>query len=231
MPDTMSDYTRFAVYYAPAPGPFAAFCASWLGWDAARGAPCPHPDIPGLPAPVSEITQTPRKYGFHGTLKPPFRLTGTRAALEQDVAALAARLSPAEMPGLALTRLGAFLALTPTGDTDPLSHLAAETVRALDHHRAAPTEAELARRRSARLSPSQEDNLDRWGYPYVMQDFRFHLTLTGRLPQEQAEQTQTALAPVLAPLLPEPFRVDALCLFAEASDGRFHLLHRYALSG
>ncbi|RAK22846.1 putative phosphonate metabolism protein [Salipiger aestuarii] len=230
MPEAMPEYTRFAVYYAPAPGPFADFCASWLGWDAALGRPSPHPDIPGLPRPLTEITQTPRKYGFHATLKPPFRLTGTRAALERDLAALAARLAPAQMPGLALTRLGAFLALTPTGDTERLSELAAETVRALDRHRAPPTAAELARRRNARLSPSQEVNLDRWGYPYVMQDFRFHLTLTGRLSPEQAEQTRAALAPVLAPLLPAPFRVDALSLFGEASDGWFHLLHRYALT-
>ncbi|HBS98527.1 MAG TPA: phosphonate metabolism protein, partial [Citreicella sp.] len=30
---------------------------------------------------------------------------------------------------------------------------------------------------------------------------------------------------------PAPFRVDSLCLFAEADDGRFRLLHRYTLSG
>ncbi len=231
MPDAMPEYTRFAVYYAPPPGPFADFCASWLGWDAGRGAPCAHPHIAGLPRPVAEITQTPRKYGFHGTIKPPFRPTGTRAALERDLAALAARLAPVQMPGLALSRLGAFLALTPTGDTGPLSRLAGECVRALDAHRAPPTPDEIARRRAARLSPSQEANLDRWGYPYVMEDFRFHLTLTGRLPPAQADATQNALAPVLRPLLPEPFRVDALCLFGESCDGRFHLLHRYALSG
>ncbi|MDO6586619.1 DUF1045 domain-containing protein [Salipiger sp. 1_MG-2023] len=227
----MPEYTRFAVYYAPEPGPFADFCASWLGWDAARGMPAPHPQIAGLPRPVTEITATPRKYGFHGTLKPPFRLTGSRAALEQDLEALAARLGPAEMPGLTLARLGAFLALTPTGDTAPLARLAAETVRALDIHRAPPSEAELERRRNARLSPAQDANLARWGYPYVMDDFRFHLTLTGKLTPREATQTEVALRPLLTPLLPEPFRVDALCLFGEDRDGSFHLLHRYALSG
>ncbi|MBN9887360.1 DUF1045 domain-containing protein [Salipiger abyssi] len=227
----MTDYSRFAIYYAPEPGPFAEFCASWLGWDAATGTLRAHPELPGLPRPVAEITATPRKYGFHGTLKPPFRLTGSRAALEADLAALAARLAPAEMPGLTLSRLGSFLALTPEGDTTALAALAAETVRALDTHRAPPTEAELERRRKARLSPAQEDNLARWGYPYVMEEFRFHLTLSGRLSAEDATQTAEALEPVLAPLLPRPFRVGALVLFGEAPDGRFHILHRYVLAG
>ncbi|WP_261395574.1 DUF1045 domain-containing protein [Salipiger bermudensis] len=227
----MTHYSRYAVYYAPEPGPFADFTAQWLGWDASAGSAREHPEVPGLPLPVSEITATPRKYGFHGTLKPPFRLSGSRAALEADLAALAAMLRPAEMPGLALTRLGSFLALTPEGDTTGLAEIAAETVRALDPHRAPPSEDELARRRKASLTPTQEENLLRWGYPYVMDDFRFHLTLTGRLPREHMEPTMAALAPVLAPLAPRPFRLDALCLFGEDAAGRFHLLHRYALTG
>ena len=77
----MPEYTRFAVYYAPEPGAFADFTASWLGWDPVTASPRPYPQIPGLPRPVAEITDTPRKYGFHGTLKPPFRLTGSRAAI------------------------------------------------------------------------------------------------------------------------------------------------------
>ncbi|MAE88422.1 MAG: phosphonate metabolism protein, partial [Pelagibaca sp.] len=121
--------------------------------------------------------------------------------------------------------------LTPEGDTTDLARIAAQTVRVLDHHRAPPGEDELARRRKANLSPAQEENLLRWGYPYVMEEFRFHLTLTGRLPRAQAEATMAALAPVLEPLAPRPFRMDALCLFGEDEAGRFHLLHRYALTG
>ncbi|WP_037372049.1 DUF1045 domain-containing protein [Salipiger mucosus] len=227
----MTDFSRYAVYYAPAPGAFADFTARWLGWDAATASEVPHPEVAGLPRPVSEITATPRKYGFHGTLKPPFRLAGPLEALKIDLAALAARLAPAEMPGLALTRLGSFLALTPEGDTTGLAEIAAQTVRALDAHRAPPAEAELARRRKARLSERQEAHLLRWGYPYVMDDFRFHLTLTGRLPGDELDSVAAALEPVLMPLAPAPFRLDALCLFGEAPDGRFHLLHRYALTG
>ena len=227
----MPEFTRYAVYYAPDPGPFAAFCASWLGWDATAGTQVPHPDLPGLPLPVEEITCTPRKYGFHGTLKPPFVPTQGRAALEADLAALAARLAPVKTGPLELERIGSFLALTPTGDTSALAETAAEIVRSLDAHRTPATEAELARRRKARLSPAQEANLLQWGYPYVMEAFQFHLTLSGRLPHGMAEEVARVLEPQLAPLLPQPFALTSLCLFGEALDGRFHLLHRYRLTG
>ncbi|SDI86060.1 putative phosphonate metabolism protein [Salipiger marinus] len=231
MTDAMPPFRRFAVYAAPDPGPLAEFAARWLGWDPVTGTEPAPPDVTGLPRPQAEITADPRKYGFHGTLKPPFRPTGSQARLEADLAALAARLAPVTLDGLRLARLGRFLALVPEGDASALADLAAEVVAALDPHRAPQTEADLARRRAKGLSPRQEQNLQRWGYPYVMEEFRFHLTLTGPLPGDEADQVAEALRPHLAPLLPRPFVLGALCLFGEAEDGRFHLLHRYALTG
>lgn len=229
----MENFVRYAVYAAPEPGPLAEFAAAWLGWDPEAGRAQAHPEIAGLPAPVSELTATPRKYGFHATLKPPFRLAegSEPEALGADLADLAASLSPVRLDGLALHRLGGFLALTPEGDTSALARLAAETVTRLDHHRAPPGEGELARRRAANLSPAQEANLARWGYPYVMDEFRFHFTLTGKLTPAASEAVEAVLAPVIAPLLPRPFTVSALVLFGEAADGMFHILHRYALTG
>ncbi|WP_204115333.1 DUF1045 domain-containing protein [Shimia biformata] len=229
----MENFVRYAVYAAPAPGPLSQFAAAWLGWDAVGATDLAHPDIPGLPAPVTELTARPRKYGFHGTLKPPFRLaTGQSAdALQQAVATLAASLSPVVLDGLELRRLGGFLALVPEGDTSALSTLAARCVAELDPFRAPASNGELDRRRGKGLTPPQEANLIRWGYPYVMDEFRFHLTLTGSLPRGQADSVKTALTPILAPLIPRPFVVDALCLFAERADGRFVELHRYTLSG
>ncbi|MBI1219555.1 MAG: DUF1045 domain-containing protein [Rhodobacteraceae bacterium] len=229
----MTGYDRYAIYYAPLPGALADFAARWLGWDAATGREVAHPDVPGLPRAVAGLTETPRKYGFHGTIKPPFRLAGGESAekLHQAAAGLAARLAPVTLDGLALHRLGGFLALTPTGDASALATLAAEVVTGLDGFRAAPDAAEIARRRPDRLNPRQRALLDRWGYPYVLEEFRFHLTLTGDLPPGEVEVVETALAPLVAPLLPQPFTVDQLCLFGQAANGRFHILHRYTLSG
>jgi len=229
----MEGFKRYAVYAAPKPGPLADFAAEWLGWDPEAGLARAHPEIPGLPAPVDVLSATPRKYGFHGTLKPPFRLaeSSSRAALEGDLAALAAGLPTVELEGLALHKLGGFLALTPEGDTRALARLAAHVVTELDQHRAPAGEGELARRRATGLSPAQEANLARWGYPYVMDEFRFHFTLTGKLAPEVAEAVEAALAPLLTRLVPRPFAVDALVLFGEDARGMFHILHRYALTG
>lgn len=230
----MENFTRYAVYAAPEPGPLAAFAASWLGWDPVEGKTPAHPALKDLPAPIiAEVTETPRKYGFHGTLKPPFRLAegSSQAALEAELAALASELPAVALEGLVLHRLGGFLALTPEGDTRALARLAADVVTGLDHHRAPASEGELARRRTAGLSPAQEANLARWGYPYVMDEFRFHFTLTGKLAPDISNAVEAALAPVFAPLLPRPFTVRDLVLFGEDETGKFHILHRYALTG
>ncbi|HBS50755.1 MAG TPA: phosphonate metabolism protein [Rhodobacteraceae bacterium] len=221
-------YTRFAIYYMPPEGPLADFGASWLGWDAAHGRPGDQPDLPGL----DDVTMTPRKYGFHATLKPPFRLAAGRdaAALDRAVAALAAECAPASASGLRLSRLGRFLALTPEGDAAGIDRVAAACVRGLDGFRAPASEAELARRRAARLSDRQEALLARWGYPYVMEEFRFHMTLTGRLPQAEIARW-VALLEARLPALPAPFVLDQVALMGERADGRFELIQRYALSG
>ena len=229
----MENVRRYAIYWAPAPGPLAAFAAAWLGWDPAAGTGVAHPDLPGLPLPVAELTQTPQKYGFHGTLKAPFRLAegATRAGLEDAVAAFAARTAPVALPGLRLARIDRFLALVPEGDAAGLNALAARIVADLDGFRAPLTPEDLARRKADALPPRQRALLERWGYPDVMDDFRFHLTLTGGFEAAVLDGVRDRLDPLLAPLLPRPFTVEAVCLFGEAQDGRFHLLHRYTLSG
>jgi putative phosphonate metabolism protein len=224
----MSDFRRFAVYYLPEDAGLAAFGASWLGWDVASGKDCPQPDVPGLAA----MTETPRKYGFHGTLKPPFRLAAgkDRAALEAAVAKLAETAAAVRLDGLVLAELGAFLALVPEGDARPLNDLAFRCVRDLDAFRAPASEAELARRRASGLSPRQETMLQQWGYPHVAEEFRFHLTLTGRLTREERAVAKDAVQTRL-PALPKPFEIRSIALVGEDAAGVFHLVHRYALTG
>ena len=221
-------YTRFAIYYVPPASALADFGAAWLGWDLIRGMPVEALAISGRDG----VTASPRKYGFHGTLKPPFRLRhGYDAArLAQSVQELAACTTPAACTGLKLSRLGRFLALTPTGDTAALGQLAAVFVTQLDAFRAPPTAQDLAKRRQRRLSERQDANLERWGYPYVLDEFRFHLTLTGKLPKDQIENWIAVLENAL-PALPEPFEINSVALVGERADGQFELIERFDLSG
>jgi len=214
---------RYAVYYAPPEGsPLDRFGRAWLGRDAATGADVEPPTLPGLDrARWREITAEPRRYGFHGTLKPPFALADGRQAddLLAAVAGFAAGRAGFVLPPLRLARLSGFLALIPSMPSEPLAALAADCVRTFDAFRAPPGEAELARRRRAGLDPRQEANLLRWGYPYVMEDFRFHLTLTCRLGPDEADRVERGLERLVAPLLKAPFVVDAITVFEEAAPG------------
>lgn len=223
----MDQMKRFAIYYAPRDGAFADAAAAWLGWDLARGRKVGQPALPGL----DNLTAEPRKYGFHGTLKPPFRLADGASPndLAQAVAEVARGLAPVQMPGLEMVLFDGFLALAP-GHDPTLIDLAADVVRALESFRAPLTDAEISRRRPDRLTPRQHDLLAVYGYPFVMEEFQFHLTLSGRLDIAQTAVLQAAARAHFNGLIPRPFRLEDLCLCGEDHEGCFHLLHRYALS-
>lgn len=224
-------FLRYAIYFLPpASAAWTGFGAAWLGWDVETGQEVAHPEGTGLD--VAALTATPRKYGLHATMKPPFRLTGGQDidALHRACAELAARRPAVTLAGLEIARLGRFLALRPVGDLTELNALAAACITEMDPFRAPATPQELARRRAARLTPAQDAHLTRWGYPYVLDQFRFHITLTGRLDDDLLARAQGLLQERLGPLLPVPFTLADLALVGEAGDGRFHLIHRYALS-
>lgn len=225
-------FERYAIYYTPDPSaPLGTFGAAWLGWDSAIGATRPHPVVADLD--VAAVTETPRKYGFHGTIKPPFRLVDGQSAtaLQDALAVFCANQAPVRLQGLELARLGRFLALVPNGSARDLGTLAAQAVQELDVFRAPPTAAELSKRRAAGLNPAQEAHLVRWGYPYVLDQFRFHLTLSGKLDKDTAAKAERALSDLLADITLTPYHIDSLTLLGEAPDGRFHHIHRYALTG
>lgn len=214
---------RYAVYFTPPPqAPLAEAAARWLGRDAFSGAELPPGDVPGIaPENWRVATMEPRRYGFHATLKAPFRLAEGRQE-EQLIAALesfAAERRPFAGPRLAIEAIDGFLALVPAEGSPDLENLAAEAVKTFEPFRAALTEAEIARRRPERLSPPERENLTRWGYPHVFDQFRFHMTLTGSLDAGDLPRFRQALGPRFAPLLDLPLAVDAVALFAEPGPG------------
>lgn len=230
----MSRFARFGLYVLPEEGAaWSVFCTAWLGWDLVKGDTVTHPGVPGLRTPISALTAVPRRYGLHATMKPPFRLKPgkTHGGLARALDDLAAGQAPVSLQGLQISRLGRFLALTPVGEPRALNTLAAACVRSLDPFRAPATPQETAKRQGLGLSPAQEAMLHRWGYPYVMDQFRFHMTLTGRLPKEELLATETALTAELAPLLPAPYVIRDLALVGEDDDGFFHLIRRVPLTG
>jgi putative phosphonate metabolism protein len=226
---------RYAVYYAPAArDPLWTFGSSVLGYDAASGARPSFPDHPLLrDAPLGAWTAEPRKYGFHATLKPPFALApgGRESALIEAAGDFAGNQAPFKAGELRVAPIGAFVALTPAGPAPALSRLADACVEAFDRFRAPASAAERERRLQSPLTPRQIENLDRWGYPYVFADFRFHLTLSGSLPEKDLERFATAMAELYAPLA-RPLVVDGVALFAQPeASSAFVLLQRFEFTG
>lgn len=226
----LAGFRRFGIYVVPE-GAFFGAASAWLGWDCLAGQAIAHPKVGGLPATPAELTETPRKYGFHGTIKPPFVLAEGQTAEALDEAALAfcAGQPPVTIPQLTVRPIGTFVAIVPTDPSADLATLAAATVEGLDAFRAPPSDTELARRRKAGLTARQEELLQAWGYPYVMDEFRFHLTLTGRT--EDPADIASALQTHFADVVPTPFVINSLCLMGEDAAGKFHLIRRYTFTG
>jgi len=227
---------RYALYWAPDPdSALAALGHAWLGRDPEERAVPPRPVLDGLdPARLEALTAEPRRYGLHATLKAPFALAAGAdlAALRAALADFAGEAAAVLLPTLELRSLDRFLALVPSQPCPPLENLAARCVMTFDRFRRPPEAAELARRRTAGLDAREEAHLLRWGYPYVLDRFRFHVTLTGPLATADADRLMPSLAALFAPAIREPLRLDAIALFAEVEAGApFSLIERFTLRG
>jgi len=215
---------RHAVYFAPAvDSPWWRFGAGWLGWDEQRGQPLPQPRLPELSEEdFHALTGEPRRYGFHATLKAPFRLRENipEHIVRDRFALMARRLRQVALGPLAPTLLDDFVALVPQRARPAVDALAAVCMLELDDLRAPPTPEELARRRPERLDVAGRDLLRRYGYPYVLHRFRFHMTLSGPVDPITADLLVNRAIQAVAPLNAEaPLVLDRICLFREDHQG------------
>lgn len=236
---TRSDYgpmdTRYAIYLAPPPGhPLKLLADAWLGRDPDRDERVSFPVVDGItPERLQEITALPRHYGFHATLKAPFALAeGVEAVgLLGDVEAFALNRTPFRIR-LKVDTLSGFLALVPAEPAPRMNALAAACVEEFDRFRAPLTAEERERRSSPELSERERAHLERWGYPYVHDCFRFHMTLTGRLDEPERSHVRAILEHALAPALAEPLRVDQIALFTQTHRvAPFRVVARFPFRG
>jgi putative phosphonate metabolism protein len=231
----MTSYPRYAIYYVPdADSALARFGAGLLGYDAfcGEGLPFPADVIAEIPD-WADLTSDPRKYGFHATLKAPFSLAPGKTEAELVAAceafAAAARTIPAIAPVVRV--ISGFIAVVPAAPSADLSTLAQDCVEAFDGFRAPMTSGDRARRNPAALTARQVEQLDRFGYPYVLKDFRFHMTLTGRLPPPRSATVLTMLQARFATLGLTSLRIDRVALFRQdGPTSRFQIIQQIALS-
>ena len=226
----MSVPYRHAIFACPPrDDPLTALAARWLGRDAWSGGSVVQPGIEG----IADATTFPRRYGFHATIVAPFRAADGTGAEEIDATldAFAAGEAPIALP-LRIERLGAFLALAPAEPSEALDAMAARAVRAFHPLCAAPTPDEFARRHPDRLTERQRGHLARWHYPYVMDEFRYHMTLTGPLRGEEVDRLRRAAEAHFPAGVLAAHTLDGLARYAEPAPGApFTLARRAPLAG
>lgn len=215
---------RFAIYYAPSTSdPLWDRASAWLGRD-----PLTNELFEGAIAGIERnrllnLTQSANRYAFHATIKPPMALAdgATVDDLRASLADFAKRQSPFSIGKLTVASLDGFLALIPEAENEALVDFAASVVEEFEPHRAPLSLKDRAARLARGLTPRQEELLDAYGYPYVFDEFRFHMTLTDRLSQEDHAEVMAAAQAWFAPDLAEPLTFDRLVLYHEPEPASY----------
>lgn len=220
---------RFAINFTPsAADPLTLAASQWLGRNAFSGEAMELPFIRELGLhDIAFNTAVPRRYGFHGTLKPPFRLAEgmSEQTLLRHMMHFTGQHQPVALPALEVVRMGNRFALALSQPCPELHHLAAATVMHFDSFRAPMSEAELERVDTEKLSAAQFSNFHRFGHPHVMDEFRFHMTLTGPVGAHEMQRFETVLKRYFEPFLQRRQHIANLALFVELEPGAPFLVH------
>ena len=222
---------RYAIYFVPEPKTSLALLGSdLLGRDSETGSPISHANLADFSQQrLHDLTVDARRYGLHATLKAPFFLK--KGKTEYDLLLSTKRFvrgrQAITLPRLELARIGSFFALVPPGESPEeletvrrINALAADAVEFFDHLRAAPSEPELARREPQKLTERQRVLLAEWGYPYVFDEYRFHITLTDKLyDSEEARRMEECLRVYFASVCNEETAVSSICVCRQIIPG------------
>jgi Protein of unknown function (DUF1045) len=230
--------TRYAIYFAPAAlTPLQVFGARILGYDPATGRSVPY--YPSLVEKVANwplLARDPARYGFHATFKAPFELAPlrTEAELLCEIERGALQWESIDLGVLAVGKISDFIALLPRQTPTGLSELAQALVKYFDCFRAPMSDADRARRQPDRLTGRQRAYLEQWGYPFVLDEFSFHMTLAGPIEPQQIDLVRDKLERLFRAEVADwdaPLTIDAMSVFKQPRrDGPFHILstHKFA---
>jgi putative phosphonate metabolism protein len=213
---------RYGIYFAPsATSSLWERAATWLGRDAFDGDIFDGP-VAGLDrARLLNLTQSANRYGFHATIKAPMALVdgATEADLRARLTEFAAGQRPIELGKPRIESIDGFLALV-VGPNEALQDFAAHVVEDFDVFRAPMSVKDRAARAAKGLTERQLELLDAYGYPYVFEEFRFHMTLSDRLGGEDRADVAEAASTWFGPVLDSELVLDRLSLFHEPESGK-----------
>lgn len=226
---------RYAIYFTPSStDALLKIAHNWLGRNAFTGEPVRRPVIKGLAVEeLDKITVSARRYGFHATIKAPFHLAQNynEDDLLRDLMHFSLSIKPITLPRLQIAEIGSCFALMLKEPVPGLQQMANDTVVALDKFRAPLSEQDFSRRNPQALTSAQLRNLQQWGYPYVFDEFRFHMTLTDKIEEQHRLKIAAILDDFFAPVLTDSVEINNLALFVEPEPGapfEVHSLHPLA---
>ena len=226
---------RFAIYYAPATTDLLWDRASvWLGRDSESGE-LQDGAVAGLDrSRLLNHTQSAGRYGFHATIKPPMALVdgASEDDLRKELQRFAEATAPLSLGKLQLADIEGFLALVTAAPNAALQDFAASVVETFEPFRAPLHPRDHAARLARGLTPRQEELLNAYGYPYVFDQFQFHMTLTDRLSDDDRDDLMAAAQTWFAPVLDADIMLDRLVLFVEPESGlAFRRVADFVLKG
>ena len=225
------NYKRYAIYYAPIENPeLDLFGKCWLGWDPYKGEETTKSDLSKLPSfkKFSSLVLTPKQYGFHGTIKAPFKLKNeyTYNDLENKVREISKQIHSFYFDQLIIKKLGNFIGLIPTNNLK-VNAVSNKFVEELDYLRDELSENEIKKRKPHKLTSNQKQMLFKWGYPYVFDEFKFHLTLTSKLNVVEIDDVLRSLQNILKQVNLNKISFNNICIFGQKSDEKFYFVQRF----
>ncbi len=124
---------------------------------------------------------------------------------------------------LAVVAHRGFTALRPAPPGEDEAHkalraLAAAAVRFFSPLRTPPEAAEIARRMTGAISPRQVAYALEWGYPYIFEEYDFHITLTGPLQSAVAAPVRAVLAQYFEEVTAQALPINQLCVCRQAME-------------
>lgn len=229
----MNDLPRYAIYFAPpADHLLWKLGSEWLGRDAYTGQKVERREFPALKDEgIDRLTSSPARYGFHATMKAPFELKA--GCTEQDLIVHLDKFVQSQSPfqtTLGVKALGQFVALRQVDRTEAMRTLHSACVIEFDGYRAPLSEEDIERRRRANLSLEQDERMLKWGYPYIFDDFRWHMTLSNKVVSSfTREKVLSVLREHFAVALSTPLTIDGIAIYRQLSrSAPFNILHRSA---
>ena len=225
------NYKRYAIYYVPSENSeLDLFGKCWLGWDPYKGVETTKSDLSKLPSfkKFSSLVLTPKQYGFHGTIKAPFRLKNeyTYNDLENKVREISKQIHSFYFDQLIIKKLGNFIGLIPTNNLK-INAVSNKFVEELDYLRDELSESEIKKRKPHKLTSNQKQMLFKWGYPYVFDEFKFHLTLTSKLNVVEIDDVLRSLQNILKQVNLNKISFNNICIFGQKNDEKFYFVKRF----